>query len=171
MENYHISEVIIWEQHEANKLTKETIKKIIEEIHWRNEYIQFLTDESYKIMNEPVIKTMGEANVCVIIAQKKAIEIIEAQNQADIHMDIKIKIWDMLSKLKLESWLLIDPRAERRIIDHYNRPRRLREKFKTPILDLLLRVSVAIAEDEHTKYLEFRKKLFPYLPPYDFPPQ
>jgi hypothetical protein len=171
MENNPKPRERLWKRQDAKTLTQKTIEGIIHRIHCENEYREFLTAESYSIIHEPVVERLGEALVCIIIAQRKAMEIIEEQNQEDIKNDINIQIRDMLSKLKLENWLLFDPRAERRIIDHYNRPRRLREKFRTPILDLLLRVSIAIAEDEHAKYLEFRKKLFPYLPPYDFPPR
>lgn len=103
MENNPIPTEVLWQYHESDTLTKETIEKIVQRIRWRNEYLEFLTDESYKVMSDPVVETLGEARICVLIAQKKAMEIIEKQNQEDIHMDIYIKIRDMLSKLKLEN--------------------------------------------------------------------
>lgn len=81
-------------------------------------------------------------------------------------MDTYIQVRDMISMLKPGNKLLINPMAERRIIDHYNRPRRLREKFRSQTLDLLLNVEIARSEYEQETYKKFRKKLFPYLPPY-----
>jgi hypothetical protein len=171
MENIPKPREKLWKRHEAKTLTQKTIEGIIHRIHWENEYREFLTAESYNIIHEPVIETLGEALVCVIIAQRKAMEIIEEQNQEDIKNDINIQIRDMLSKLKLENGLLIDPRAERRIIDHYNRPRRLREKFRSQILDIFLSITIARIEFRNEQSYKLRRQIFPYLPPYDFPPR
>ena len=91
-------------------------------------------------------------------------------------MDAYIQLRDMLSKLKIENGLIMNPenpgfeKEEKEIIYLYNNPEQLREKFRSRILDLLLRVYVIVAQDEELAYSQFRKRLFPYLPPYDVNP-
>lgn len=62
--------------------------------------------------------------------------------------------------MKLENGFIIDPLEEKQIIDLYNNPERLREKFRSQVLDLLMRECVIIAQDEDLIFLKFKKKYF-----------
>lgn len=57
----------------------------------------------------------------------------------------------MLSRLRLENGLLIDPLEEQIIIDQYNKPGRLREKFRSQIRDTFLTKIIAKLEPEDEK--------------------
>lgn len=109
----------------------------------------------------------GEANICIKIAQWRARDLIQKQSNENFQFDTYVKLQNILSKLKLENELIIDPLEEKQTIDLYNNPERLREKFKSKILDLLIRVCVIIAQDEDLIFLKFKKKIFPYLLSYE----
>lgn len=52
MENHHIPEEVMWEQHEANILTQQILERVVTEIQWKREYIDFVTQESYITLPE-----------------------------------------------------------------------------------------------------------------------
>jgi hypothetical protein len=170
-----IEEHILWNQHErmkrVRKLTDEAITKAIwqaELTEYQNEMIRI---EFESLTKEFEIENFPEAEICIRIAKWRANALMRKMEREDMLMDAYIQLRDMLSKLRLENGLIIDPRAERRIIDHYNRPRRLREKFRDKTMDTIISIWVARSEYEYEFYMKFRKKLFPYLPPYDLPSQ
>ena len=91
--------------------------------------------------------------ISILIAQWRAKDIIEAKEREDMAEDIKndayIQMRDMLSLLKIENGLIIQPEEETDIIALYENPERLREKFRSRTLDTLLMVEFARFDYEH----------------------
>ncbi len=76
----------------------------------------------------------------------------------------------MISKLKLENGLLIDPIEEKQTIDLYNNPERLREKFRSQALDMFINNIIARWEFQIEQSYKLRQQIFSYLPSYDINP-
>lgn len=109
----------------------------------------------------------GEANICIKIAQWRARDLIKKKSNENFLLDTYIKLQNILSKLEPENWFIIDPRKEKWIIDHYNRPRRLREKFRSRAIDIFLAEEMIRAQCADEEAYLFRRKIFPYLPSYE----
>jgi chorismate mutase len=79
-------------------------------------------------------------------------------------MDEWIKLKDMLSSLKLENWYLFNPKKEQWIIKALNNPSRLRKRFRSKTLDLVLQKIIDESIAQHQGYISIRHKIFPYIP-------
>ena len=175
-----LTERILWKQYESEKIAEKIANEAIITAMWQSDLTSYLTEMTkieFKMMFEDLdIQDFPDAEVCIKIAKWRANDIIEQEKRDDIKMDAYIQLRDMLSKLKIENGLIMNPenpgfeKEEKEIIYLYNNPEQLREKFRSRILDLLLRVYVIVAQDEELAYSQFRKRLFPYLPPYDVNP-
>ncbi len=170
MENHNIPEEVMWKQQEAYNAVQRIIEKIKLNIQWEAENLGDITNESYKILQEPDIQSFWEAEVCIKIAQWRAKNLIEKQAYEDLQMDAYIQLRDMISKLKLENGLLIDPIEEKQTIDLYNNPERLREKFRSQALDMFINNIIARWEFQIEQSYKLRQQIFSYLPSYDINP-
>jgi hypothetical protein len=129
---------------------------------------QWALEKGKKIVWEEWFLTRNhEANICIKIAQWRAKAIIEVEREEDILMDAYIQMRDILSLLKTENGYIIEPWDEVETIDLYRNPERLRQKFRSQTLDIFFAGEILRSDDDYKHYQQFRKKLFPYLPPYD----
>jgi len=140
---------------------------------WFKDMLEHMPDEmwlKWELEKKNKWHIFGDAQVIIKIAQWRAMEIIKQQAIEDLRQDSYIQMRDMLSSLKLENWLLFDPRMERETIDHYRNPRRLSATFRSQRLDYMFLIEIMRAKYEDEIYQRVKHKIFPYLPPYDTNP-
>lgn len=176
-----LNDRMLWKQYESEKIAEKLANEAIITAMWQSDLTSYLTEMTkieFKMIFEDLdILDFSDAEVCIKIAKWRANDIIEQEKRDDLKMDAYIQLRDMLSKLRIENGLIMNPEdpeyeeKNKEIISLYKNPEQLREKFRSRILDLLLHVSIIIAQDEDLVFAKFRNKLFPYLPPYDINPE
>ncbi len=123
---------------QAEEITRLTIQKTT----WEAENTEYLTEtkriQYESLIEESEIKDFSDAIVCIKIAKWRAKDFLERKKNEKIIKDVHKQLRNLLSKIKLTHGYLFDPSAEIEIIDHYNRPRRLREKFRAQQIENII---------------------------------
>jgi hypothetical protein len=77
-------------------------------------------------------------------------------------MKAYIQMKSLLENLDPENGLIFDIREEHSTLEDYKNPGRLRDRFRSEVLDVLFLESGLLALSEDEQYQKFRKTLFPY---------